>query len=69
MLVAGGGAAEDADLPLLMVSNYVSDSFSPISLGLALFALVAAAAARPSGAREALERAGRLPRRRQSDSA
>src|SRR5262245_1470202 len=57
ILVAGGGAAQDADLLLLMVSNYVSDSFSPISLGLALFALVAAAAAVPIGESEALERA------------
>jgi class 3 adenylate cyclase len=43
MLVAGGGAAESAEMFLLMLSNYISDSFSPISLGFGLFAVVAAA--------------------------
>ena len=45
LLIAGGGAAPDADIFLLMISNFISDSFSPISLGLGLMAPVAAWAA------------------------
>ncbi len=38
-LLYGGGAAEpDASFFLLFVSNFMSDSFSPLSLGFALFA-------------------------------
>jgi len=39
MLVAGGGAEIGADLWLLMVSNFISDSFSPVSVGFALFVI------------------------------
>jgi class 3 adenylate cyclase len=41
LLVAGGGADPDADLLLLFISNFVSDSFSPISLGIGLCAFIA----------------------------
>jgi class 3 adenylate cyclase len=52
MLVAGGGAAPDAGMPLLMVSNFISDSFSPVSVGFALLVLVETMRSkRTSGAR------------------
>jgi hypothetical protein len=36
VLVAGGAANADGGWLLLLISNYISDSFSPVSLGLAL---------------------------------
>ncbi len=41
LLIAGGGAGENTDIVLLMISNFISDSFSPVSLGLGLFAPIA----------------------------
>ncbi|MEE4236302.1 MAG: adenylate/guanylate cyclase domain-containing protein [Anderseniella sp.] len=52
LLAWGGGVEAGANYPILMVSNYISDSFSPVSLGLALCAVIERSFAHSVGAEE-----------------
>lgn len=51
LLAWGGGTDADSSFSVLLVSNYISDSFSPISLGLALCAVIEGAIGPDSDAR------------------
>ncbi len=53
LLAAGGGTIDSAQFVLLFTANFISDSFSPVSLGLALCAVLAWVIEKPESVREA----------------